>query len=316
MMRGMAMTPAAENWIRPLGSTGRTVSAVTLGTSPLGNLPVETANALIATALASDIRTIDTSNGYSDSRSEPVLGAAVAAAGGLPADALIITKTDASGRDYSGERVRTSVRESLERLQLDHLPLVHLHDPEHFAWDEITQPGGAVDALVELREQGVVGSIGVAGGDARVMERYVGLGVFDALLVHNRLTLVDRSADRVVDDAIDRGMTVFNAAIFGAGILAAPRSGITSYGYRPANEAVLGAVAALADLADEYGTDLATVALQASLRDPRVTSTVVGLSKPERIATTIASARRPLPDELFERADALLPPASAWLDAS
>ncbi len=315
-MRGTRMTSAAENWIRPLGSTGRSVSAVTLGTSPLGNLPVETANALIATALASDIRTIDTSNGYSDSRSEPVLGAAVAAAGGLPADALIITKTDASGRDYSGERVRTSVRESLERLQLDHLPLVHLHDPEHFAWDEIAQPGGAVDALVELREQGVVGSIGVAGGDSRVMERYVGLGVFDALLVHNRLTLVDRSADRVVDDAIDRGMTVFNAAIFGAGILAAPHSGITSYGYRPANAAVLGAVAALADLADEYGTDLATVALQASLRDARVTSTVVGLSKPERIATTIASARRPLPDELFERADALLPPASAWLDAS
>ena len=140
--------------------------------------------------------------------------------------------------------------------------------------------------------------------------------VFDALLVHNRLTLVDHSADALVNDAIDRGMSVFNAAIFGAGILAAPRSGITSYGYRPANEAVLSAVAALADLADEYGTDLATVALQTSLRDARITSTVVGLSKPERIATTLASARRPLPDELFERAAALLPPASAWLDAS
>ena len=315
-MRGPPMTHAPENWMRPLGSTGRSVSAVTLGTSPLGTLAPETATELIATALASDIRTIDTSNGYSDSRSEPVLGAAVDAAGGLPADALIITKTDASGRDYSGDRVRASVRESLERLQLDHLPLVHLHDPEQFEWDEIAQPGGAVDALVALREQGLVGSIGVAGGDVRVIRRYVELGVFDALLVHNRLTLVDHSADALVNDAVDRGMSVFNAAIFGAGILAAPRSGITSYGYRPANEAVLSAVAALADLADEYGTDLATVALQTSIRDPRVTSTVVGLSKPERIATTLASARRPLPDELFERAAALLPPASAWLDAS
>lgn len=304
-----------SQWMRPLGGTGHRVSAVTFGTSPLGALPIETATRLVATVLASEIRTIDTSNGYSDGRSEPVLGAAIAEYGDLPEDALVITKTDASGRDYSGARVRASVDESRDRLRLDHLPLVHLHDPEFFDFDELTAPGGAVDALMELREKGVVGAIGVAGGDVRVMRRYVDLGVFDALLVHNRLTIVDRSADAVIDRAVGRGMAVFNAAVFGGGIIAAPRAGLTSYGYRPARPEVLSAVIAMADVADEYGTDLATVALQTSLRDPRVTSTVVGLSRPERVALTVATAHRELPEELFERIGALMPPASSWIDA-
>jgi D-threo-aldose 1-dehydrogenase len=302
-------------WMRPLARTDHDVSAITFGTSPLGNLDPQAADGLVAAVLASDIRTIDTSNGYAEGRSEPTLGRAVAAAGGLPADGLIITKTDADGRDYSGDRVRRSIDESRERLGLDRLPLVHLHDPEYFEWDEITQPGGAVDALIELRARGVVESIGVAGGDVRVMHRYVELGVFDALLIHNRLTILDRSADAMVDDAVARGMTVFNAAVFGGGILAAPRAGITSYGYRPARPEILSAVAAMADVADEYGTSLATIALQASLREERVTSTVVGLGKPERVASTLAAAAAPLPDELFTRIHALLPPASSWLDA-
>lgn len=301
--------------MRPLGTTGHFVSAVTFGTTPLGDLPGQTAAALVAEVLASELRTIDTSNGYSGGRTEAVLGRLVAEEGGLPPQGLIITKADASGRDYSGARVRASVNESMERLNLDHFPLIHLHDPEFFDFDDITAPGGAVDTLVSLRDEGVVDAIGVAGGDVRVIQRYVDLGVFDALLVHNRLTIADRSADQLVDQAVESGMTVFNAAVFGGGLLAAPRAGIMNYGYRPATPELLRSVSMMADVADEYEVDLATIALQESIRDPRVTSTIVGLSKPERVRSTVAAAQRDLPEELFDRIHALMPPATAWLDA-
>ncbi|HMO12040.1 MAG TPA: aldo/keto reductase, partial [Actinotalea sp.] len=132
--------------MRPLGGTGLTVSAVAAGGSPLASMPelyghaVSAADGIdtVAAVLASPIRTIDTSNGYSDGESERRIGAAIAAAGGLAPDALVITKVDARGADYSGDRVRASVDESRSRLGLDHLPLVHLHDPEDFDFADLT----------------------------------------------------------------------------------------------------------------------------------------------------------------------------------
>jgi len=238
-------------WLRPLGGTGLTVSAVTAGGSPLGSMPRLYGREVSATegtdtvtaVLHSAIRTIDTSNGYSDGESERRIGAAVAAAGGLPEGVTVITKVDVKGRDYSGDRVRVSVDESRARLGLDHLPLVHLHDPEFHDFDALTAPGGAVDALVGLKESGVVGAIGLAGGRVQVMARYLALGVFDALLVHNRWTLLDRSAGDLLAQAQDRGLALINAAVYGGGMLAASSvAPAATYGYRPAPQEVLGAV--------------------------------------------------------------------------
>ncbi len=92
--------------------------------------------------------------------------------------------------------MRASVAESKQRLGLDHLPLVYLHDPEYHDFDELSAPGGAVDTLMELRDEGEIGHVGLAGGTVQEMSRYLDLGGFEVLLVHNRWTLVDRSADR------------------------------------------------------------------------------------------------------------------------
>lgn len=300
-----------QAWMRPLGSTRHLVSGLTFGTSPL---PEVGAHQLVEVVLDSDIRSIDTSNAYSGGRSEIVIGDVIAARGGLPPDRVVISKTDPDNDDYSGDRVRRSVDESLKRLNLDRLPLLHLHDPDHFDFRYMTGPGGAVQALVDLRDEGVVDSIGVAGGKVTEIERYLELGVFDALLVHNRLTLLDHSGEGLVDTAFSQGMAVFNAAVFGGGILAAPRSGITKYAYRPARAELLTAVAAMADIADEYHVELATIALQASLRDPRVTSTIIGFGKPQRVESALAAARLPIPDEAFERISALILPRDLWVD--
>ena len=315
--------PGDDGWLRPLPGTGLTVSALALGGGPLGSMPdlfgedvaAERGIATVHAALASPIRFIDTSNGYSGGESERRIGSALAAAGGVPADLVVATKVDPDGSDYSGARVLRSVEESRARLGMDRLPLVHLHDPEFHEFDELTGPGGAVEALVELRDSGAVGAIGLAGGRVQEIARYLALGVFDVLLVHNRWTLVDRSAAGLVAEARARGMGVLNAAVYGGGILAHQQGGPTSYGYRPAPPEVLAAVAAMRAVCARYGTDLGTAALQFSLRDPQVDATVVGMSRPERVAQTLAAAAAPLPDDLFAELEELLPPSTAWLDA-
>ena len=177
------ISPTSPNWIRPLGSTGLAVSAVCVGGAPLGSMPenfgyevaYQDAVTLVRTILESPIRWIDTANGYSGGESERRIGDGIAAYGGLPADFLIATKVDAKGKDYSGDRVRASVHESKERLRLPHLPLVYLHDPEYHKFDELSGPGGAVEALQALKADGEIGHVGLAGGNVHEMSRYLAL---------------------------------------------------------------------------------------------------------------------------------------------
>ena len=316
--------PGRDDWRRPLGATGLAVTAVTVGGAPLGSMPQNFGKevayadgvALAAYVLDSPVRVLDTSNGYSAGESERRIGAAIAARGGLPSDFLVTTKVDAAGRDYSGARVRTSVAESKQRLGLDDLPLVFLHDPEYHDWADLTAPGGAVDTLMALRDEGEIGHVGLAGGTSREMSRYLALGGFEVLLVHNRWTLVDHSAADLLAQAEDRKIPVLNAAIYGGGLLAAPRSGKTMYAYRPAHEATLAAVRAMDQVCTAYGTDLATAALQVSVRDPRVTSTIVGLSSPARLDALLASLTVDLPAALFQELESLRPAPEYWIDSA
>ena len=313
------------SWMRPLGSTGLQVSALCLGGGPLGSMPAlfgqetpaERGVATVLAALDSPIRFIDTSNGYSDGESERRIGDALRRVGSLPDGVVVETKVDADGADYSGDRVRRSVEESMQRLGLDRLPMVHLHDPEFHDFGYVTQPGGAVDALVALKEQGVVGAIGLAGGDVHEIARYLALGVFDVLLVHNRWTLVDRSAGPLIAEAHRQGMGVLNAAVYGGGILAHQDAAgsPTSYGYRPASQPLLDAVESMRAVCARYGADLPTAALRFSVRDDGFASTIVGMSRPERVPVTVAAAQAALPDDLFAELETLLPAPEHWLDA-
>jgi D-threo-aldose 1-dehydrogenase len=310
-------TAVPADWIRTFGSTGLDVSAVCFGAGPLGSMAetAETAADVVDALLSSPIRFLDTSNGYSGGESERRVAAGIAQHGGRPADFVVATKVDAKDGDYSGARVRESVRESKERLQLDELPLVYLHDPEYQDFDAMTAPGGAVDTLLALRDAGEIGHIGLAGGDSHVMKRYLDLGVFEALLTHSRWTLVDRSAAEIIAQAHDAGLGIANAAIYGGGILANPRGTATRYGYRPVKLQILEAVSAIADVCDRYGTDVPTAALQASLRESRVHSTLVGFTKSTRIESVLAAVNTELPDEFWAEIDALMPAPEFQLDA-
>jgi D-threo-aldose 1-dehydrogenase len=271
---------------------------------------------LVRATLESDIRVIDTANGYSDGRSEERIGRGISEHGGLPDGYVVMTKVDAKGSDYSGERVRESLRESVSRLGLAApLPVVFLHDPEFHDFDTLTARGGAVDTLVKAKHDGLVSHIGLAGGDVHQMSKYLALDVFDALLVHNRWTLVDRSAARVIEFAVDRGIGVVNAAVLGGGILADRTGTVSTYGYRPASEATLRAVAAMRLVCERWGTDLATAAIRFSTRNPQIATTIVGISKVARLASTIAASEVQLPDEFWDELETQVPSAENWLDS-
>ena len=222
---------------------------------------------------------------------------------------------DARGSDYSGGRVGRSLAESSERLGIAPLPVVHLHDPEFHDFETMTARGGAVDALVAARERGDVAHIGVAGGDVRDMTRYLELGVFEILLVHNRWTLVDRSAGDLIARASEMGMGIVNAAVLGGGILADTSGTLMTYGYRPAKPASLSAIAQMRDVCRSWGTDLGTAAIRFSTRDRRISSTIVGISKLHRIESTVAAATAELPEEFWMQLEALVPAPENWLDA-
>ncbi|GAA1969495.1 aldo/keto reductase [Microbacterium deminutum] len=308
-------------WLRDLGSTGLTVSAVAAGGAGIGSwpeffgydVPIEQALQLVSDILDSPVRVIDTSNGYSEGESERRIGQAIALRGGLPDDHWVATKVDSKDGDYSARRVRDSIRESQDRLGLEFFPLVYLHDPE-YAPDisELLSPGGAVEALIQLRDEGVIHHLGVAGGDVGVMQRFVATGAFEVLLTHNRWTLVDRSAGTLIDEAVGRGMGVVNAAYLGGGLLANPH-GTTRYGYRPASNATVAAARALEQLSATWNVPLATAALQFSLRDPRIDMSIVGISKPERLPALVSAVETELPPDFWVAAEKLLPSEEHWL---
>lgn len=289
-----------------------TLEPITLGASPLGKHP-EQGDALADALLAGRFRQIDTSNNYADGRSERFLGGAIARLGGLPADRRVFSKVDADPVTgaFSSDRVRRSFEESRERLGLDTLPLLHFHDPYGLTVAEAMAPGGPVEALVRLRDEGAVGAIGVAAGRRALMEEYVATDAFDAVLIHNRFTLVDRTADHVFDLATERGMTVFNAAPFGGGILAGSTTRGVKYAYTDPSPEFVAFLERLRAVAVAHEVELAAAALQFAMSDPRVHSVVVGISSLERLAALDGLVDAEIPDAFWDAVVALgTPPAS------
>jgi D-threo-aldose 1-dehydrogenase len=277
------------------------------------------ADAAVATVRAvfdSPISFLDTSNGYgTDGESERRIGAAIAQAGGLPDGFVLATKVDPdpSTGDFSGSRARASVEESLERLGLDHLQVLYLHDPERIPFEEGVAAGGAVEAMIAMRAEGIVDHLGVAGGDLGVLTQYLRTDEFEIVLNHNRFTLVDQSAVSLMEETIERGAAFVNAAPYGGGMLAKGPDAQPRYAYGTRGSQLRDRVLEMESVCKEYGVPLAAAALQFSVRDSRVASTVVGLSSPERIAQTLGLLSVEITDELWSRLSELVPPAGSWL---
>ncbi|MFK4791230.1 aldo/keto reductase [Microbacterium sp. ZW T5_56] len=246
---------------------------------------------------------LDTSNNYAGGRSEAIIGdvlATLSPTERADAAARLITKVDADPVTgvFDGDRVRRSVEESLTRLGIDRVPVLHLHDPYTITFAQATAADGAVAALVALRDEGVAGAIGIAAGPVPLVQAYVETGAFDAVLVHNRFTLVDDSAASLFAQARERGLRVFNAAVFGGGLLATGPTAGASYQYRPADADLLAWTRDVQQLCATHGVPLAAIALQFSTRSPLVDHTVIGTTSAHRLAEVRELAEVDIPAEL------------------
>jgi D-threo-aldose 1-dehydrogenase len=302
------MRPQPET--RQLGPTGLQVTSISIGTASLGSMPEtfdysvpeDRALVTVRAALDSPINFLDTAASYGDGESERRIGLVLRERGGLPRGIVLATKADRDLQtgDFSGEQIKRSVERSLRLLGLDRLQLLHLHDPEHTTFEAITARGGPLDVLLDFQRQGVIEHLGVAGGPISLMMRYVETGAFQAVITHNRYTLLNRSADPLLQMASQRRLAVINAAPYGSGMLAKGSEAYPRYAYQPASGELVERARRIEAVCRRFDVPLPAVALQFSLRDPRITSTIVGLTRPERIGETLGLAATDIPGELWE----------------
>jgi len=242
---------------------GIVLPKIAFGTSGLGGMPdtygydVDEARALdtIRAVLMLPDGMLDTSRLYGMGRSEERIGKAIAELGGWPAGRLLATKLDrdaGTGRFDAGE-ARRSLEASLAALGLDRVDVLHLHDPEYATdLDEVTRKGGALDALLAMRDAGLARAVGLAAGRIDVMMPILADWDLDCLVTHNRMTLVNRNAEPMLDLAAERGIAVFNAAPYAGGMLAKGAAN-ARYVYQEPTEAMRAPVRRVEDACARHG---------------------------------------------------------------
>jgi D-threo-aldose 1-dehydrogenase len=296
---------------RAIGQTGLSVTPIGFGTAALGGMPdtyghdvdEETARATVRAIFDSPVNLLDTSRNYGLGRAEARIGAVIRERGGLPDGFVLSTKLDRdmdSGR-FDGDQARRSAEESLKALGVDRFQILHLHDPEH-ARDltEITRKGGALDTLFRMKDEGLVQAAGIAMGRIDVLLPILRDWPFDVVLSHNRFTLVNRSAAPVMELATARRIAFLNAAPFAGGVLAKGSATVRRITYQDADDAALAPIRSIEAICQRDGVSPGALALQFSMQESGITSTVVGVSRPDRVAQTLDWARQEIALRTFE----------------
>jgi D-threo-aldose 1-dehydrogenase len=280
---------------RPVRGTGVQLPTVGLGTAGIAGLYTsvadDEAHAVVRGALEAGVAYFDTAPQYGHGTAERRLGAALA---GIDRGAftlstkvgrLIVPRPGADTGlfpdappsdavfDFSRSGILRSLEASLDRLRLDHVDVVLIHDPDDHEEQALRE---AYPVLEQLRADGVVRAIGVGMNQTRVLERFVRETDIDLVLVAGRFTLLDREAASSLFPACrERDVAVVVGGVFNSGILADPAPG-ARYGYVSASPQILDRARALAATCERYGVSLRAAALQFPLRHPAVTSVLAG----------------------------------------
>ena len=221
---------------------------------------------------------------------------------------MVSTKLDRDPETnrFDAAQARRSFEQSLKALGLERFDLLHLHDPEHAAsFKEATARDGALGELFRIKEEGLATAVGLAAGPATVMMPLLNDWDFDALVTHNRFTLANRSADAMLDLARARGIAVLNAAPYASGVLAKGSVAYPRYVYQEASDAMLDPIRRIEAICARFRVPPGAAALQFSIRDPRITSTICGVTRPERVQQTLDWANFPIPEAAWAELMAL-----------
>lgn len=299
-----------------------------LGCAALGGLyrPVgeDQAHETLEAAWERGVRVFDTAPHYGVGQSEEYLGAFLRT---KPRDAytlstkvgrLLVDDPDAVDgaegfygtparsrlRDYSAGGVRRSLEESLERLGLDRVDLVLIHDPEDHLQQAVDE---AAPTLSALRDEAVIGGFGVGTNFTEVAHELVRRTDLDTVMIAGRYSLLDRRAETALLPACaERNVAVLVAGVLNSGLLADPRPG-ARFDYEAAPEWIVTAARRMSEACERHKVPLRAAALQFPARHPAVRSVVVGPGRPASVHDTFAQLSAPVPHELWHELDALVP---------
>ena len=282
-----------------------------MGTSPFGNLFRETTDedttAAVDAAWDGGVRYFDTAPHYGLGLGEKRLGAGLRDrprdeyvistkvgrllvptpenAGQLDDDGFVVPAEYRRQWDFSRDGILRSVEESLERLGLDRVDVLYLHDPDEH-WEAASTTG--ISTLIELRDQGVVKAIGAGMNQSAMLARFVAECDVDLMMLAGRYTLLEqRGADEVFDAAGERSIVA--VGVFNSGLLSTPRPKPNAmYNYQPAPAELIDRANRLADTAEAHGATLPQAAIAFPLRHPQVASIAIGMRNPGQVASNVA----------------------------
>jgi aryl-alcohol dehydrogenase-like predicted oxidoreductase len=289
---------------REIGTTGMKVSHISFGASSLGgvfhSLKEEDGIRAVHTAVENGINFIDVSPYYGHLKAEMVLGKALKE---IDRKAYYLsTKVGRYGMDgvnlwdYSPRKATESVYESLERLQVDYLDLINVHDIEFADLDVVCRE--TLPALVELRQKGIVRHVGITNLTLRhfvYVIDHVPPGTVESVLSFCHYCLNDDALVDYLDYFEEKGIGVINAAPFSMGLLT--ERGIPTW--HPAPKPLIDVCRKAANYCQTKGYSIEQLAVKYAVSNPRIATTLFSTTRPEAVLQNIRWANEPFNEDLF-----------------
>ncbi|MFT5366717.1 MAG: D-threo-aldose 1-dehydrogenase [Candidatus Latescibacterota bacterium] len=304
-----------------LGRTGLEVPIVSLGTvfigdvSPAGELWKEVDEDLgaetVVAAIEAGCTLVDTAPLYENTQSEKIIGRVLRERPDLAAKCTVTTKVgydvENGGRDFSYDAIRRCVDGSLARLGLDGFDVLYIHDPMGFPMEDVMGDHGALGALRALQKEGVLKFVGIAANDPETNGPYIETGEFDAAVVPDAWSLLNRKAEALVFPAIEKhNVGVALATPLERGLLATGPVPGRNYLNRNFSEATLSRVAKIKDLCSDYGVPLVAVSLQWCSRHPLVATTIPGGRNKQEVVENAQAGGIDIPEALWDDLEPLI----------
>lgn len=291
---------------RDLGKTGLKVPVLSFGASSLGGVfhSIKEENALKAvfTTVENGLNFIDVSPYYGHYKAETVLGKALKE---IPRSSYTLsTKVGRYGKDgvntwdYSGKRAKESVYESMERLNIDYIDLINVHDIEFADLQQVVDE--TLPALVELKEKGIVGHVGITDLQLENLKwviEHSKPGVVETVLNFCHYSLNDDKLVDFLDFFEERGIGVINASPFSMGLLT--QRGIPDW--HPAPKPLVEACKKAAEYCSEQGYPIEKLAIQYSVSNKRIPTTLFSSANPDSVLKNIKYIQEPIDWNLVEK---------------
>ena len=304
-----------------LGSSGLSVTRLGLGCAPLGDLygsiSDEQASEVVRRAVSLGLNLIDTAPLYGSGKSEKRVGQGLA---DMPRDSYILaTKV---GRvlepsegvdrgqeifenpppfvpvfDFSYDGVMRSFDESLERLGVDRIDILHIHDPDDHYEEAI---GNAYPALDKLRSEGVISGVSAGMNQWEMLARFARSGEFDCFLLAGRYSLLDQSSlDELLPLCLEKNVGIMAGGTYNSGILAKGAQKGAKYNYADAPSEILEKAQGLEVVAQRHQVSLKAASSQFVLAHPAITTIIPGTRQPDRVNENFQLLQEEIPVDFW-----------------